>query len=107
MHLPELLPGTAQFNVVRLTKREFDDLSDYSCTLPTGTTIGKRWKRDQNAYRRPVCAHLHIFDGTREPDFRGSNWWMGQFVPDPKPTMGRDGKPATVGIRWSKIEVVG
>ena len=31
--------------VLRLTPREFAALDEYSCSLPTGTTIGKRWKR--------------------------------------------------------------
>ena len=30
---------------LRLTQREFDCLPEYSTTVPTGTTIGKRWKR--------------------------------------------------------------
>ena len=98
MFIPESIPSKPS-PTVQLTKREFDELSEYSCTLPTGTTLGKRWKRDQNAYRHPVCAHLHIFDGTREPDFRGPSWWMGEYVPDPDPKM--------VGIRWYKIEIVG
>jgi hypothetical protein len=29
---------------VLLTKREFDDLLEYSSSLPTGTTPGKAWK---------------------------------------------------------------
>lgn len=37
-------------NTVTLTKKEFADLPDYSCTLPTGTTIGKQWKRRNNYY---------------------------------------------------------
>ncbi|MGY2732352.1 hypothetical protein [Sphingomonas sp. UYP23] len=28
-----------------LTQREFDDLPEYSLSLPTGTTPGKAWKR--------------------------------------------------------------
>ncbi len=30
-----------------MTLREFDDLLDYSRSMPTGTTNGKRWKREQ------------------------------------------------------------
>lgn len=30
----------------RLTRDDFDDLPEYSASLPTGTTPGKRWKRD-------------------------------------------------------------
>lgn len=28
-----------------LTQREFDDLGTYDLSLPTGTFVGKRWKR--------------------------------------------------------------
>ena len=28
-----------------MTMREFNELLEYSCSLPTGTTAGKRWKR--------------------------------------------------------------
>lgn len=38
----------ANMNTVPLTKQEFDALPDYSCSLPTGTTIGKQWKRRNN-----------------------------------------------------------
>jgi hypothetical protein len=41
----------------------FDDLDDYSCTLPSGTVIGKFWKRHQP------------YSG------RGA-WWLGQYMPD-------------------------
>jgi len=27
-----------------LTQKEFDDLLEYSCSFPTGTTVGKCWK---------------------------------------------------------------
>lgn len=30
--------------VVVLTAREFKDLLEYSCSVPTGTTTGKMWK---------------------------------------------------------------
>lgn len=30
-----------------LTQQQFDELSNYSHSLPTGTTIGKRWKRQR------------------------------------------------------------
>lgn len=29
---------------VVMTAREFKDLGEYSCSIPTGQTIGKRWK---------------------------------------------------------------
>ena len=30
---------------VYMTMCEFDMLPEYSCSIPTGTTAGKRWKR--------------------------------------------------------------
>jgi len=37
-------------NTVSLTKSEFEKLPDYSCSLPTGATIGKQWKRRNDYY---------------------------------------------------------
>lgn len=55
-----------------LTKAEFDALDEYSATLPTGTTPGKRWKRHDGA-----------FDPSCEKPF----WLIGEFgdvTPDGK-----------------------
>ncbi len=103
MFIPEDLDRPRRY--VRLTRHEFDRLGEYSCSLPTGTTAGKRWKRDANAYRRPETFHLHAFDGTPEPSFRGPDWWMGEYVEDPAAALNRDGSPKTVLIVWSKIVV--
>lgn len=45
-----------------MNKSEFDALPEYSVSLPTGATIGKRWKRK--------CK-----DG----------WLVGEYAPDPEP----------------------
>lgn len=103
MFLPTTLNSAVR--TVRLTRREFEALSEYSSTVPTGTTLGKRWKRNLNAYRDPCFSHLHVFDGTREPDFRGPDWWMGEYAADPKAKL-REGEPETVLIVWSKIALV-
>ena len=73
---------------VYLSEKEFNALSDYSCSIPTGTTLGKRWKRDLNAPRR-----FHRVEPDAPP-----NWCMGEYVPDTDPKF--------VGIRWRKIIVV-
>lgn len=43
---------------LHLTKAEFDALDEYSATMPTGTTPGRRWKRHDGAFdpscRKPV-----------------------------------------------------
>lgn len=63
-----------------ISREELAALLEYSCSLPTGTTIGKRWRRDTNAYR---------------DDRRGvpSEWVLGEYVDI--------GDPANVGIRWT------
>jgi len=63
-----------------LSRAELADLREYSCSLPTGTTIGTRWRRDVNAYRS---------------DRRGvpSEWVIGEYFDD--------GTPGMVAIRWT------
>jgi hypothetical protein len=34
-----------ELGAVYMTMHEFDVLPEYSCSLPTGATAGKRWKR--------------------------------------------------------------
>lgn len=34
-----------KLDTIYLTQKEFDDLLDYSCSLPTGVIVGKKWKR--------------------------------------------------------------
>jgi hypothetical protein len=67
---------------VVLTRQEFDKMPNYSHSLPSGTYLGKTWRRETD-------------DG----------WYMGEYVPDPNAKIGRDGQPETVGIRWRKIEM--
>lgn len=69
---------------VRLTMREFKKLLDYSCSMPTGTAIGKRWRRSNR------------FESRREG--RPLVWWMGEYYDC--------GKADKVGVRWSLIEIV-
>ena len=64
---------------VALTQSDFDALNEYSCSLPTGTSIGTRWKCGR-PYHGPTA------------------WYLGEYVPCDQPGM--------VGIRWSKIRVI-
>lgn len=73
-------PFTIERKIVKMSISEFDALLEYSTTLPTGTTIGKKWKR-------------HIRSGAHQGE-----WWLGEYVADP------DGNPNMVGITWAKIE---
>jgi hypothetical protein len=61
--------------LVFMERAEMLELPEYSVTLPTGTTIGKRWRR-------------------RDPQAT-SGWTMGEYVPH--------ADPALVGIRWREI----
>jgi hypothetical protein len=93
------MPATwHNFPAVRLTRREFNDLPEYSWTLPTGTTIGKRWKR--NAYdlcKIPINVWCLRFVFPHPP-----LWILGEYV-EPTPDM----PPDCVGIEWSRIEIAG
>ena len=61
-----------------LTLREWNNLLEYSASLPTGTTPGKQWK-----------AHL----GHRTPG--GGVWWHAEYG-------AVDEKTNTIAIIWSK-----
>ncbi len=65
---------------VHMTQSELDALSEYSCSLPTGTTIGKSWKRNVNAYTGRADS----------PD-----WWMGYYT--------ESDLPGQVGIEWRRV----
>lgn len=65
----------------KMSQREFDALPEYSCTLPTGTTVGKKWKR-----REPYGA-----------DPATATWYLGTYT-----DIGDERK---VGIEWWRIEV--
>lgn len=81
-----------EYETIELTRQEFQDLPEYSCSLPTGTTIGKRWKKNQDAYRGE-----HSVISAAEEKITGIpvNWWMGEYIEDPDPKL--------VGIKWRKI----
>lgn len=38
--------------VLKLTPEQFRDLPEYSCSMPTGTTSGKQWKRLDGSHDR-------------------------------------------------------
>lgn len=63
-----------------MDQEAFNALPDYSCSLPTGTTIGKRWKRRRDYH-----------DETK-------GWVMGEYVTHRDPNL--------TGIVWRDIEVV-
>lgn len=46
-----------EYDSLCVTQTEFNSLKEYSSSIPTGTTIGKRWKRN--------CS---------------GNWFIGEYV---------------------------
>lgn len=70
-----MTPHIRKLPPLRLTPQEFNKLLEYSASLPTGMTIGKRWKR---------------LDGAHDHDFvkRGGTpaWMIGEYAAheDPK-----------------------
>jgi hypothetical protein len=73
-------------STIELSKAEFDSLLEYSSTLPTGTTIGKKWKK-----RSPA------FD-----DGKPADWYLGEYVEEKDESYRKKGY---VGIIWKKIVV--
>lgn len=65
---------------VMLSIKEFKELPDYSCSIPTGTRIGKRWKR-----RTPYEIKLGVMNTYR----------MGEYV--------ESSTPGYVDIEWTTI----
>ena len=66
-----------------LTLEQFEKLDDYSCSIPTGTTIGKTWRR-----RVP-----YLFPVTKD-----TKWYRGKYV--------EHSDPNKTGIEWALIERV-
>lgn len=68
---------------MRVTPQEFERLPEYSCSYPTGTTPGKRWRREDGAYD-----HQFKLSGGKPV------WMIGEYDPDD------DGKGNTIKINW-------
>lgn len=97
-----------------MTKAKLDELPEYSCSLPTGTTPGKKWKRDVNFHARRdprvMVAHLDFWSGRPAlagagalipvpPEEHEPRWVLGEYF-----ELADDDK--NVGIRWTPIEVI-
>jgi len=72
-------------NEIRLFPWELESMGEYSCSIPTGTTLWKMWKCDLNAYRLP-------------PKKRKPKWVVGQYIPHKDPEF--------VGIRWFPVKLL-
>jgi hypothetical protein len=77
--------------VLEITAEKLKKLPEYSATLPTGQTIGKRWKRNIH----PSCREQYGPSGL--PPER-CTWIVGEFYKHPDPNL--------TGILWYDVEVV-
>lgn len=75
------------YPILRLTAQEFMDLREYSCSYPTGTTIGKRWRRLDGSFD-------HKWQARGGKPF----WVIGEFVDHPDPRL--------VKINWYRPVII-
>lgn len=91
---------------IRLYGYELASMPEYSTTLPTGTTLYKMWKRDDNAAIRyqlnyARCPHTMTPEKCAErrrelrKKYAEENWFVGQYLPS--------SLPDNVLIRWYKV----
>lgn len=67
-----------------ISREELRKLPEYSCSLPTGTTIGKRWRRDVLSNKR----YHRVIPADTPPE-----WMIGEYYDI--------GSETDVGIRWA------
>ena len=67
-------------NEIRLFEWELASMSEYSCSIPSGTVLWKMWSRNNTAYG---------------PKGAAPEWLVGQYIPCKKNDR--------VGIRWFKV----
>lgn len=72
--------GVITPNGIMLSIKEFESLPDYSCSLPSGTIVGKRWRR-RIPYR------------TDQPG--PYEFYLAEYV--------ESKLPGQIGITWTKI----
>ena len=71
-----------------LSRDEFNALPEYSCSLPSGTIVGKRWRANRHS------GTLYGWGPARRCPAH-PNWWMGEYYDI--------GSETRIGIRWTRI----
>jgi hypothetical protein len=82
-----------------LTQKEFDTLLEYSTSIPTGTTIGKRWKRHRYYFKNTKGAKFNAGYLPGDVVLISDEWSMGEYITHDDPKL--------VGIKWTNIIVAG
>lgn len=97
---------TAHLPFTDITQKELDELLEYSCSLPTGTTPGKRWKRDLEAYA-PKSSNVEEPVADLEKQMRGKKWIIGEFFePDEAFRIAHGLEKDDIGIRWTRPRII-
>jgi hypothetical protein len=74
--------------VLIVSQKYLDNLYEYSCSLPTGTIVGKRWKRNIH----PEC------NGAAGYPPEKTKWIIGEYY-----DCNEEGK---IGIMWWDIKII-
>jgi hypothetical protein len=119
MTLPKHGTCTVDDKTALMDQEYFKELGEYSASLPSGTYIGKRWKRNQVNSPHWLCSGcgkecvgwasepFACLDANSVPPCKGTlkliekepNWWMGEYYEI-------IGNKNEIGIKWRKIEVI-
>jgi len=114
MTLPTRGVCTVDDNTALMDEVYFKELGEYSASLPSGTYVGKRWKRNQVNAPHWLCSGCkkefvgwasapffcpNACGGQLEHIEKEPNWWMGEYYEI-------IGNKDEIGIKWRKIEVV-
>ena len=81
---------SADNKIVFLTLAELSQLPNYSWSVPTGQTLGKRWRCNNND--RP-------FRSLEQVNELPEDWYMGEYYMDDTIPEGQ------IGIRWRKMVI--
>ncbi len=77
-------------NVARINQRDFDDLLEYSASIPTGAYLGKVWKKIDHDGSAWLGGYYDLHH-----EFHVGICWYRLFViaelPNSNPTLGQDG----------------
>lgn len=88
--MPRGIDRVKHLPVLRLTSREFEALLDYSASLPTGTTPGKRWRRLDGCHDERCPIHARA-------------WMIGEYELLPKDHPKRD---TEIKVNWYRPVIV-
>lgn len=85
-----------KYETIELTRTEFRELREYSCSMPTGPKHGFRWKCNLNAFG----PNSLVSDTEEKMTGILNDWWMGEAYVIYTP------ESDVIGIKWRRIRLV-